>query len=201
MKRKVDVDHPDYPPKRFAGNWKLSEFHYTHNLGKKTKTTFTMDENLNRTASDLASGTAMLGDEVKPKNQKDPAQVHRLHITRITTLCAKLAKAMGQTESALPMLKKKMMEDAYVCLKSGLCQCREFKCTTLEDLEDWKPMPESEEEQEAIINKMVARQKELTEHLEALKDALSKAQADHPDAIIKLQPATASEDGDRFFTH
>ena len=197
MKGKVFIEHPEFPPKHFASNWKLSEYYYIHSLGKKTKTTFTMDEGLHRAGADLAAGAAMLADvPTKVGKGKDPLEVHKQNLNKVSSLCERLGKQISQTENFMPSLKRKVSDGVYGSLKKGLQTCRDQRCATLEDIEDWRAMPQTEEEQTDLNELMTKRAKHLAEHLTAMKEAVSQAQGKAPDAVIKAQPGDPDEDED-----
>ena len=104
MMKKVILDNKEWPPKEDDDNWRLSEFYYVHSMKKKTKTSFCVDENLSRAASDLASGSSMvaLEDDKKLPKGKDSSAAHRQAVNKVVGVCARLAKAIQTSENALP---------------------------------------------------------------------------------------------------
>ena len=200
MKKKCILNNPDYPPKVDKDNWRLSEYFYEHDLGMKTKTSFTLDESLNRSGADQGAVASMVSlEEEKKLGKKDPKEKHRQSISRVTNLAAKLGKNIGAAETSLPSLKRKLPEGGFQSLKEGLDRCRQCRCNVLEELEDLKPLPEQVDDQELAVEKLGVLQQDLIEHLDALRDAMQQASPAQP--VVKAQPATpshAADDDDRF---
>ena len=199
MEKKCVMDDPEHPPLVDDDNWRLSEFWYVKDLGKKTKTTFTMNEKLQRTGNDQTAGAQMVAVEEVKKNLKgkDPAEKHKQYINKIVIISGRLAKLVGSAENALPGLKRKMPAEKFSSFKKGLGACREVRCSSMEDLEDLKAFPATESDQEIVTAKVEKMHTELSEHFSALKDALSQADASAGAEIKAQVPATPAEDADR----
>ena len=78
-------------------------------------------------------------------------------------------------------MQRKMEASAFHKVRDGLECCRAAKDQSLEQLEDCREFPEDPWQQEAVINALNGTQKNVQEHLDAIKDVMNIMQQQQHD--------------------
>ena len=175
-----DSEDPDHPPKVHPTNWMLSEKWFTTSQGCHKNKKTTLAEAMDRSASCLPSGLAMLGMEPENTNKqktKTPEERHKMALSKLSAAVGRLGKAIGGAEARLPALKRLSSAGSYQKLKAGLQACRENKDESLDKIEDWKVMATTEFEIEMNITEMGKEQAMVLECLQSLQEAFKTDKA------------------------
>ena len=166
--------NPAFPPRHHPENFKLSEYYYERDMGKETSRKTTLEENLARKGADSSTAGSMLSLDVEPARggrRQTPEQRHKAAFGRVQHHMKRLASTINSTESQLPALKRRISSVAYSQLKHGVSQSRDVRGHILDQLEDYKAVPD-ECNTDLVINALQEMQKEVQEHVSALQDAM-----------------------------
>ena len=151
-----------------------------------------------RSASDLASGLAAIGDiggqqGAKRKLPPSLSDQHRCMVDKLLKLNNKMGKMMVQLDEKMPSLKRLLGDGEYKMLKEGLGRCREQRADTMDKVEDLKHFPGEEILQAEAVTQLGGLLGHLTEHCDALQESIHKY-SPKPDPNIKLETANAIAD-------
>ena len=177
--------NPAYPPKVHPENFRLSEYYYERDKGKETSRKTTLSERVERKGCDAGSASSMLSldDGQKPGKVVDVGQKHRQALSRAQHHMKRLASTISSTEQQLPSLKRRIGEKAFAVLRKGVTQAREYKERCLDEMEDYKAVPDEQHAQD-IITSLTEMNKGLQEHVGALVEAVKAMET----SIIKQPP-------------
>ena len=171
----------EHAPKDHS-NWRLSERWFVQSRGRLKEKVAKVDEIYDRAGADQSSAQAMLnGEEEKPK--KDPHEKHMWAMQRTNGLINKLSRSIASLESALPGMKRSL--EAGQKVKAVLHRCCEAKTLSLDQLEDCRQLPSDPVLQEDTFIILTDIQKNVQEHLEAIKDVINMDQGSVDKSIIK----------------
>ena len=189
------TDNPARPHRYHKDNWWLDEYYVEYDGGIDTSNSSKITEKLQRTSNDCAAAISSLGmeNENGKKKQSMDSKV-RQWVGKVNMLSQRLAKQISSVELKLPSFKRSMSGQKFAQLKAGLTTCRETKEKVWDELEDMREPKSGEQE---LLDQLTALQglhSTLTEHLDALQEAISKHQQPEQPPI-KEEGASQQGDG------
>ena len=159
------------PDRVHKNNWKLDEKWFSFDSGEHQEQETQVTEKMQRVGTDLAGTSTMLAiDEPKGK-LKAPCERHKAARARVCSLASRLARTLSSSEASLPGLKRKVSPETYKKLRTGVLAVRDVRDHVLDELEDLKVLPEDPQAQEQSIEGLLALQRTLQEHQDALVEA------------------------------
>ena len=177
-----DAQHPV----RQHSNWRLEERFYIHNRGRSISTKTSVEENLKRSASDLAGTSSIMGmPPEKKKDTKSPEQLHQMGLNRATALMSRLSKCISTCETNMPAWKRKLQMSQFIKIRESLQSCRSIKDTLLDELEDIRVLPTDPSLHDEIITKVNHMHSVLLDHIGALTEVMQKYKVEGKKTIKK----------------
>ena len=137
-------------------------------------TTTRVEENLKRSATELAGSSSLLGITDNKKVSKTPEQLHQSNLSRANGLLSRLNKCISACESALPNWKRRFDKEVYCKVRDGLQSCRATKDVILDDLEDVRHLPGDTSLHDGVMEKLNKVQAAMMDHIGALTDVMKK---------------------------
>ena len=149
--------------------------YYEHDKGRHLNSSSTMEDVLDKSGSDLAASNAMVQLEPpEKKNKKDPTIIHRQQVNKCSQLLSRLGRSITNLEVKLPVSKRRLSNKEFLQVKEGLASCRDAKEKGLDELEDKRPWPSVESEQQMVMDGLASLQASIMEHNTAIQDVTNK---------------------------
>ena len=197
--RHEECKDPLHPPKEHA-NWKLRAQWLVFDQGENVKNETKVDEALQRQGDTLGTSMQMLTG-VDPKvKEKTGDEKHRQSLGKVTSSMKRLSSALSSAESAMPKLKRRLEDKEWQKMKKGLGIVRERKDEWMDQYEDFKSKPDSDEALEVMLTAMSEMQKEMGEDIQNLQELAKRHSKVVKDEIPKA-PADSDVGGDSDESH
>ena len=186
VNNKVSVCNDPEHPTKVCSNWWLTEFWFVHEKGTLYSTSSKVSEEMQREASDLSAGMAVLGEASADPSKKKPKQSvgerHKSQLGRTTTMVNRLGRAIAQAEASMPSLKRAIASSSqFAQFRAGVERCRQAKETLLDQLEDHKVLAGSADDQEMQVEKLKHMFKVSAEHLDAISESNKRLEPPPPE--------------------
>ena len=173
-KKFLECRRDDKPDKPFPANWKLSERWFSFDKGRDKSAETVLEESLARSSNDLSSSMSALGDKDQNPKKRSPAGMRKTSLNKTTQLASRLARSLASCEASLPSKRRALAPSEYQLLRDGLCACRLARDQALDDIEDLRALPDSEDAQDDCLEKLNKVATTLQEHNSTLLEAFKK---------------------------